>query len=164
MKPYIKDLAKEIEEAIKEAKKTNKPADAQKDLAHFNQPAEQKSFLCGTPLLLEEITGIPANALPPDYLLSKEDKAYLSILLEKLIEAWGFIPDFPERLPKHLRYRHIRRIWNTQQVYLGMGKNNYIEFCDFDELNCPFTNYCDLCDQIKEQEKLYNRLMNKIKK
>ena len=158
MKPYIEDLIKEIKSAIEESKQHKKP-DAQTDLVTKNSARDKKYFLYGNPATLEQITGIPRNALPPGYLINEEDKEELSLLMEQLLNAWGFIPDFPGNFPIPKRYVFLRDIWNTSQVYIGSGPV-YIDLCNFDENNCPFPEHCNMCDEIKEQEKFYNRLMN----
>lgn len=162
MKPYIEDLIKEIKSAIEEAQQQKSTPDAQKDLVNKNSAQDRKKYLYGNPATLEQITGIPKNALPPGYLINKKNKEELSILMEQLLNAWGFIPDFPEDFPTHKCYVFLRDIWNKSQVYIGTGPV-YIDLCNFDENNCPFPDHCNMCDKIKEQEKLYNRLMNNKK-
>ena len=159
MKPYIEDLIKEIKAAIEEAKNQKYSPNAQKALVNKEVKPNRRSYLYGNPATLEQITGIPFNALPPDYLICNEQKEELGGLMERLLGAWGFIPDFPPSLPAYKRYKFLRDIWKTSHVYLGTGPV-YIDMCSFDENNCPFPNHCNMCDKIKEQEQLYNRLIN----
>lgn len=164
MKPYIKDLIEEVRRAAKEAQREKtESTDAQKILAGQNKAYDKRSYLYGNPATLEEITGIPANSLPPFYLLSDKQKAELSNAMEELLEAWGFIADFPEALPSTERYKLLRGIWTTHQVYIGTGYT-YIEFCNFDRNNCPFPKHCNMCKEIDKQEELYNRLINNYNK
>jgi hypothetical protein len=164
MRPYIEDLIEEVKKAAREAhQKHAKPTDAQKELTGQYQNCEKRSYLYGNPATLEEITGIPANSLPPFYLLSDEHKAELSNAMEELLEAWGFIADFPENFPSTERYKLLRGIWTTHQVYIGTSYT-YIEFCNFDRNNCPFPHHCNMCEEIDKQEELYNRLMNNYNK
>jgi hypothetical protein len=164
MRPYIEDLIEEVRNAAKEVRRQKKKStDAQKDLACQNETYDKRNYLYGNPATLEEITGIPANALPPYYLLPDKHKAELSNAMEDLLEAWGFIADFPEAFPRTERYKLLRGIWTTHQVYIGTGYT-YIEFCNFDRNNCPFPNHCNMCEEIDKQEELYNRLINNYNK
>jgi len=164
MRPYIEDLIKEIKSAVEEAKQYRKQEQSpQKELANIGSSDDRRKYLYGNPMTLESITGIPLDALPPYYLISENHRNQLGQVMEELLEAWGFTPDFPDKLPYSQRYRFLRNIWGTQQVYIGSGPS-YIDFCDFDQQTCPFPNHCDMCDKIKEQEELYNRLINNIKK
>jgi hypothetical protein len=112
----------------------------------------------GNPLKLEDIIGIPSEVLPSENLLTSEEKAHLSRIMEELMEIWNFHPEFPDELPDRLKYKHLKKVWASEQVYLGMGENK-IEFCNYEKTNCPFPHHCKFCDEIKEQEKLYNKLM-----
>jgi hypothetical protein len=113
----------------------------------------------GNPIKLEDIVGIPSEVLPADNLLTPDEKAHLSRLMIELMNIWNFYPEFPENLPDKLKYKHLKKVWASEQVYMGMGQNK-IEFCNYDDTNCPFAGYCNLCDEIREQEKLYNQLIN----
>src|SRR6056297_2238695 len=163
MKSYIKDLKEEINSAIREAQNKKCTVNAQKDLVNKGNNLHRKNYLYGNPATLEQITSIPTNALPHPSFLANEQKEELGRLMEQLLNAWGFIPDFPESLPFYKRYKFLRGIWNTSHVYLGTGPV-YIDMCSFDANNCPFPDYCNMCSKIKEQEKLYNRLIKKSKK
>jgi hypothetical protein len=152
MRPYIQELIKDIEDII------NHCGNSYSFDNWLNQMPS--STLFGNPKKLEEITGMPKDALPPEEQLNNKEKAQLSKSLEKLLETFHFIADFPEKVPSEERYKHLRSVWNSQQVYLGMGEN-HIEFCEYDNNTCPFPKYCDLCNEIKEQERLYNKIHNK---
>jgi len=163
MKSYIKDLKKEINSAIREAQDKKCTVNAQKDLVNKGNNLNRKNYLYGNPATLEQITNIPTNALPHPSFLTNEQKEELGRVMERLLNACGFIPDFPGSLPAYKRYKFLRAIWNTSHVYLGSGPV-YIDMCEFDVNKCPFPDHCNMCEKIKEQEKLYNQLINKSKK
>ncbi len=152
MRPYIQELIKDINNII----------DHCGNSYAFDNLINQKSSssLFGNPKKIEEITGMPKDALPPDEQLNNKEKAALSKALEQLLQTFHFEAEFPVKVPWEVRYKHLRSIWNSQQVYLGMGEN-HIEFCDYDESNCPFPKYCNMCDDAKEQEKLFNKNHNR---
>ncbi len=160
MKPYIEELINDLQEAAEQANQREGSKKEKGKDTLLNQLCQPKEYHFGNPRKLEEILGIPRAAFPPDHLLTKEEKAGLSKAMEELMQAWGFYADFPPRVPMHLRYSMLRKIWKSEQVYTGMGVN-YIDVCEFEESSCPYPNYCNMCNLIKEQEKLYNDLMKK---
>jgi len=162
MRPYLKELISDIKES--ESKANRKKGDQEQTETECSSRVD-KMFLShqdlySNPRRLEEIVGIPQAAFPPEHLLSLQEKATLARSMEDLLNSWGFYPDFPESLPRHMRYKHLRSIWKHEHAYTGMGVN-YIDVCNFDENNCPFPHHCDMCNKIREQEKLYNELMKK---
>lgn len=98
------------------------------------------------------ITGIDAILLPSPEKLSDDQMAQLSEELEKLLRNYSFVLEFPDKFPLDLRYPIIREFWNEDHVALSFGVNN-IEFCDFNEEECPFPGYCNTCKEIEEQMK-----------
>ncbi len=162
MKPYLEELISDIRESETKARKKQERTDHTKDecstrLDHMFLSLQD---LYSNPRRIEEIVGIPQAAFPPENLLNLKEKATLAKSMEDLLNSWGFYPDFPPKVPRHMRYKHLRKIWKYQQAYTGMGVN-YIDVCDLNEETCPFPHHCDMCDRIREQEKLYNQLMQK---
>lgn len=111
-----------------------------------------EKFVYGEEEPVSQITGIDAMLLPPPEKLTDDQKALLSVELEKLLLNHHFVLEFPERFPFHLRYPFIREFWNDQHVALSFG-NNHIEFCDYEEEDCPFPGYCNTCKEIDQQMK-----------
>ncbi|MFP4526305.1 MAG: hypothetical protein ACLFNL_07945 [Bacteroidales bacterium] len=159
MRRYTSELIKEMREAVAISEKLKKRLSNDEIPPFFMGKNaylfRSKNF--GNPLKLEDIIGIPTEVLPPDNLLTNNEKAQLSRLMEQLMNIWNFYPEFPDELPDSVKYKHLKKVWESEQVYLGMGVNK-IQFCDYDKTNCPFPGYCSFCDQIDEQEKLYNKL------
>jgi hypothetical protein len=162
MRPYLEELISDMQESEEKACKKRGESDHTKgkDNSRIEPMLLSHEDLYSNPRKLEDIVGIPQAAFPPAHLLSLREKATLSKSMQDLLNSWGFYPDFPEKLPWHMRYKHLRALWKSEQVYTGMGVN-YIDVCDFNENNCPFPNHCTMCNQIREQEKLYNQLMQK---
>jgi hypothetical protein len=108
-----------------------------------------EEYIYGKKEKISDITGIDSMLLPPPDKLSKEDRALLSTELEKLLQVFHFHLDFPENYPAHLRYPFILGIWDDEYVPLSFG-TSHIEFCDYDEQNCPFPGYCNTCREYKD--------------
>ncbi len=160
MRPYLEELISDIQESeTKAKKKLGKQDQSQNECtSRLDHMFLSHEDLYSNPRRLEEIVGIPQAAFPPEHLLSLKEKATLAKSMEDLLNTWGFYPEFPEKVPRHMRYKHLRAMWKNEHAYTGMGIN-YIDVCNFEESTCPFPDHCDMCERIKEQEKLYNRLM-----
>jgi hypothetical protein len=158
MKPYIEELINDLQEAAEQANKSERSKRNTAQDSLIKELCQPREYHFGNPRKIEEIAGIPKAAFPPPRLLSKEEKAELSKAMEDLLYAWGFYVDFPPKVPMYHRYWQLRKIWESEQVYTGMGIN-YIDVCEFNEATCPYPEHCNMCDLIKEQEKLYNQLM-----
>ena len=160
MRRYASELISEMEEALRISKRLKKKLECDENNSSFmgKNAFNFRSNNYGNPLKLEDIIGIPSEVLPSENLLIQEEKAQLSRVMEKLMNIWNFQPEFPDELPDHLKYKHLKKVWASEQVYLGMGENK-IEFCNYEESNCPFPDHCKFCDEIREQEKLYNMLI-----
>ncbi|MBN1144509.1 MAG: hypothetical protein JXA72_08795 [Bacteroidales bacterium] len=113
-----------------------------------------EQFVEGIEEPIESITGIDAISLPPPEKLTNDQKALLSVELEKLLEIFHFILDFPENYPLHLRYPFIFRFWRERQVALSFGES-HIELCDYNEENCPFFGYCHICEEVQKEKEAH---------
>jgi hypothetical protein len=118
-----------------------------------------EKYVYGEEIPVAQITGIDAACLPPPEMLTEEQKALLSGELEKMLEVFHFIMDFPRNYPMHSRYSFIRNFWNEKHVLMSFGES-HIEFCDYDLNECPFPGYCDICDEVARQMKYDNTPKN----
>lgn len=109
-----------------------------------------EKYIYGTKEYISEITGIYLENLPADSKLTTEQKALLAIELENLLQVFHFHLDFPNNLPSHLRYSFILKFWEEKHVPLSFGES-HIEFCNYDEDECPFPGYCNTCNEIAAQ-------------
>ncbi len=115
-----------------------------------------EKYVYGVEIPVAQITGIDRDYLPPPEMLSDEQKALLSAELEKMLEVFHFVLDFPEGYPMHNHYSYIRNFWNEKHVPLSFGES-HIEFCDNDQNKCPFPGYCGICDEIARQMEFDNK-------
>lgn len=148
MDNYIKQLIEQFHES---ADKVPSPTERCKDFdlsddgeVEYFQYVEQ--FMYGTPHPLSEILGIEKINLPEDTRLNDKQVKILANETEALWHAYHFHPEFPEDLPARLRYSKMRECWDKEQVYVGAGYV-HIEFCNFDEEDCPFQGYCKTCEE-----------------
>jgi len=122
------------------------------NLEPINEEQDQLDFLVEkfgrnetTPV--SKITGIEPEQLPSGEKLSQKQQALLANKLEELLHSCHFQLNFPINYPSHLRYAFIRQLWNEEQV-ADLWGIVHIEFCDYDEDQCPFPGYCHTCQEV----------------
>ncbi len=109
-----------------------------------------EKYVYGEEEPISKITGVDVVQLPPAERLSDDQKSELAAKLEKLLEIHHFKLEFPNEYPMYLRYAFIFNFWHEEHVEMSFG-TSHIEFCDFEEKNCPFPGYCTTCKEIEEQ-------------
>ncbi len=152
MNNYINQLIGQFHESIK---RVPHPSLRSKDFDLEDEGETEdfqfvEQYMYGTSQPLSEIFGIEKIYLPNDEKLTDKQVEILACETEKLWDAYHFHPDFPEQLPSRLRYRKMREYWDDEQVFVGAGEI-HIEFCDYEEANCPFPGYCKTCEEIAAQ-------------
>lgn len=130
------------------------------DEGEMEDMAYIQKYLYGDQKPLHEITGIATEMLPPPDRLNDKQTERLVIELEALLAHYHFVADFPETFPLKERYPFLLNLWNNQYVELSFGEN-HIEFCTFDEKNCPFPGYCNICQEVTQQMKFDEESGNK---
>ncbi|MBK7174994.1 MAG: hypothetical protein IPH84_17610 [Bacteroidales bacterium] len=151
MERYIMQLIEDLREA---SWNLNSPheiweksgADTEDELEMEDMSYVEK-FIYGDEIPISEITGIMHELLPPPEELTQEQRALLSTELEKLLLNFHFILEFPVGYPAELRYPFIRNFWLENHVSMSIG-NTHIEFCEYNEEECPFQGYCDTCREV----------------
>ena len=154
MQRYIEQLIEDIHKSTWNLKPPHKlweesEADPDDEL-ELEDMSYVEQYIEGEAQAIGKITGIEPEQLPPAEKLTSEQQALLTTELEKLLLNYHFVLDFPESYPAHLRYSFILDFWNEEHVPLSFGEN-HIEFCDYEEENCPFPGYCNTCKEIAEQ-------------
>ncbi len=156
MERYIEQLIDDIHKATWNIRPPHElwelsEADPDNEL-ELEDMAYVEKYLYGKKKRISKITGIASELLPPSSKLTSQQQALLATELEKLLQLFHFILDFPENYPADLRYPFIKVIWDEKHVPLSFGEN-HIEFCDLNEDECPFPGYCNTCKEVAEQMK-----------
>ena len=152
MERYIGQLIEDIRQA---ASKVPQPGKILKDVDMGNpDEAEEifsaKQFINGEPQQLSQITGISKEQLPPPNQLLDTQVTLLLNEMVQLLQKFHFIPEFPEKAPDNLKYKALRDHWNEEHVIVSSGQV-HIEFCNYDETQCPFPGYCNICKETEER-------------
>jgi hypothetical protein len=109
---------------------------------------------------LEELTGIPFEAMPNILILEKEQWEVLTVALKQLLEALNIdIIDLPDDYPDDALYDLIVNHWDEPIQYLPLAGYEW-EFCTGDPDTCPYGEDCN-CGEFDEAEfPVYNGLYN----
>jgi len=154
MERYIEQLIEDLRNAALQAPDDPFENGDMDDEEAFELEMEQtERFVDGPQEKLSDIVGIPKSHLPAPALLAEGQKEVIIPELIALLNAYNFYPEYPEKVPYAMLYEAIYNIWNDEFVQMTFGQV-HIEFCNYDEDNCPFPGYCDLCKE--------NQLRNKI--
>lgn len=168
MQRYIEQLIDDLRQAAEQA-----PPDIIDDPEIDDEEAlemeleEAERIVTGPFEKMSDILGIPKKMLPGPNRLNDEHVSLLVPEIEKLLNAYNFYPDYPEKVPYNLLYKALYDIWDDDFVKVNSGQY-HIEFCDYDEDNCPFPGYCDYCsetfsDEEKVPENEFNIKANDLK-
>lgn len=154
MDRYIKQLQDDIKNATLKIRPPHEIwEDANPDdEVELEDISHVEKYYYGKKEPIEQITGIRYESLPPTALLTKQQQAILAVDLEELLKYFHFSLDFPVNFPENLRYEFIRNFWQEEHVPISFGES-HIEFCDYDDENCPFPGYCNSCDEFRQEMK-----------
>lgn len=156
MQKYVQQLLIDIQQACLEVGPPHSLWEASEADPDNELELEDMSFveqyIYGNPEPIGKITSVPPETLPPTEKLTESQREILAIALTQLLDHCHFQLEFPDSYPMELRYAFIRDFWNTEQVLLSYG-TNHIEFCDYDDENCPFPGYCKSCAEVEAQMK-----------
>lgn len=148
MKRYIEQLIEDLREAALQA--PGDPFDDENldiEEALDMELEEVERFTSGPHEKLSYILGVPKNHLPVPDRLKDEEMGLIVPELISLLNAYNFLPEYPKEIPSAMLYRALYNIWDDEFVLMSFG-TIHIEFCDYDEEECPFPGYCDLCNEI----------------
>lgn len=152
MKRYIEQLIEDLRNAALQA-----PPDVFDDPELDDEDAlemeleEAERFVTGPFEKLSDIVGVSKKLLPAPERLTEQQKMLLIPEIEKLLHAWHFYPEYPENVPSGLLYKAIYNIWDNEYVRINSGQC-HIEFCDYEEENCPFPGFCNYCSELTSKE------------
>lgn len=154
MKRYIEQLIEDLKSAALEA-----PDDPFDDLEMDDDEAlemeleEVDRFENGPLEKLSDIVGIAKINLPNPERLTEDEMEKIVPELVKLLQAYNFYPEFPAKVPHGMLYKAIYNIWDDEFVPMTFG-SIHIDFCDYNEEDCPFPGYCNLCKENKLRTEL----------
>ncbi len=154
MQRYITQLTEDLHEIARKAYplgKTEEKKTVYDDETFLKHIEDVENYLHGEQLLISEITGILPEQLPPLGKLNESQKEQLSVELEDFLAHFHFSLDFPQNYPRHLRYPFIKDFWSEKHAPMQFG-TSHIEFCEYDEANCPFPGYCSNCDEFEDKD------------
>jgi hypothetical protein len=154
MKRYIEQLIEDIRHAVEHAPPQEFPETDLDDEEALEMELEESERIVNGPFeKLGDIVGLSKGLLPAPERLTEKQKMTLIPELEKLLNAYNFIPDYPENVPFGMLYKAFYTIWDDDFVRITSGQY-HIEFCDYDEENCPFPGFCNFCSGDNDHEEI----------
>ncbi|RLD60027.1 MAG: hypothetical protein DRJ01_10395 [Bacteroidetes bacterium] len=146
MKKYLNQLIEDMHKAAE-----NLPAKP------YLEISEDEECLRGVmeyesikPKPMQEWFGIDKANFPPAEKLSKDELKLMVGEILKLWNAYNFDAVLPENLPDDIAYKVLVDNFDKPVEWISEGTVG-IEFCDYDEDNCPFPGYCNLCKEFSEE-------------
>ncbi len=147
MNRYIEQLIEDIRNAAEHAPPQEFDNSEPDDEEALEMELEESERIINGPFeRLSDIVGISRKLLPAPDRLNEGQKKQLVIELEKLLNAYNFFPDYPEKVPFDMLYEAFYKIWDDGFVRITSGQY-HIEFCDYDEATCPFPGFCQFCNE-----------------
>lgn len=98
---------------------------------------------------LSTLVGLEKDLLPPADKINEEQAGKIVKHIIFLLKTYNIIPDFPLGLPYLIRYQLILEFWETEIKLIG--KEHHIDLCHYDPDNCPYGDYCSICDDIDDE-------------
>lgn len=138
MKQYVDQLLDDLSAITSKQHAANEFAGIiNNDEESFDDALELSKLVCYEQLSFGELIGIQKDLLPPEELLDNvQIKKVLSNLAYSLF-AHNCYLDFPDEVNERDQYRILRNEWDTKHQ-LFKSNINTIDFCDYDQDNCPF--------------------------
>lgn len=104
--------------------------------------SDGKKFHRDTAKPIGDITGIDADMLPPLKNMNDAQATFLTDEMLRLLKAFRIYPDFPKKLPDHVKYLFLCEIWKERVVHISDSEVHLV-FCNYMPFECPFPdNYC----------------------
>jgi len=151
MDKYINQLISDIEKLLK--KKPGKPSEIWdgvnlKNEAEVEDMSYIEQYLYGKKHELQHIVGIQKEALPPSDRLTDYHISILLPYLESLLEYHHFELSYPTKLDNRTKYELLFKEWDQMHVKVSYGTVG-IEFCHYNEDECPIPGKCKSCEEFK---------------
>jgi hypothetical protein len=127
---------------------------------HMAEMPDMAELALSPPTTLEELTGIPFEAMPNILSLEKEQWEVLADALKRLLEALNIqIADLPDNYPDDALYDLIVNSWDESIQYLPLAGFDW-EFCTGDPDTCPYGEDCNCGEPDEAEFPIYNGIYN----
>ncbi len=147
MQHYISQLLEDIENVIKNPP----PAPYIEVPPHMSEMPDMAELALSPLTTLEELTGIPCEAMPNILSLEKKQWEVLVKALMRLLEALNIqLTDLPDNYPDDALYDLIVNHWDESMQYLPVAGYDW-DFCTGDPDTCPYGEDCN-CGDFDESE------------
>lgn len=152
MKNYLRYLHADIEDAIDRAPSLL----TREGVPEFSDEEEDADALSYRFVTIAALTGLPAEAFPPENLLDDEQVKALLEAIAKLWEAWNLDWTMPMYLPVRKQYAAMIRQVGDELIAYDITRGGKVLICDYEGGKiCPFLpedKYC-FCKDLEDSTK-----------
>lgn len=142
MEKYLRYLHADIEDSIDRSP----PVSEYGWIPFFPDEEDEAGVESCRFITVAELTGIPAEAFPPEKLLTDDQVLSLLEAIEKLWKAWNLTWEMPLYLPERKQYTAFIREIKDNPVAYHPDRGGKVQICDFEGgKTCPFQpddGYC----------------------
>lgn len=114
--------------------------------------ADVERYMHGKAKKIAIVTGIETEKFPPAERLNEAQISLLVSEITRLLAAYGFYSDFPDKLPDEWKYRVLRNHWEEEVVYAGGEGVVNFEFCSYEPDVCPFPEQYCWCKDLEDPD------------
>ncbi|MBI5915067.1 MAG: hypothetical protein HY842_06790 [Bacteroidetes bacterium] len=151
MERYLRHLYADLESCIEQA-----PQVPEFGWVPFFRDEEEESYDSTRTVQLSMLLGIPADAFPPERLLTSEQVDDLLDAIFRLWKSWQLWWDMPLRLTRRQQYSALLHALQNEQVAWHCEHGAEVKICHYETgTYCPFGQdggYC-YCKEIDESAK-----------
>jgi len=147
MDEYVRQLIDILRLAIDQAPEVkDEPVNSDES---FIEHIEEVERILGEPSKkLSEILDVSPSLFPHQDKLNEQQMAELAKEMINLMQAYNFYPNIPEEVPTEMLYAALLKNWEAEVVF-SANSPGIMELCDYDDDNCPFPGYCDVCKNVE---------------
>ena len=142
---YIHHLLEDLELA-----KANIQADYLLNNKNVSKELNSTNPFVPREVMISRFSGIMMIELPVHLNITEEIAATLIKSITELLLALNIVPDLPPNLPEVIKYQLIRDYWDTE--FSISNKEHHIDFCHYHPDNCPYTQYCNICNELDDED------------
>ncbi len=99
---------------------------------------------------ISSLVGIEKQELPQICKLNKSQSEKLINSITNFLASLRIYFDFPNRLSVSSKYEHVYNCWNNTMSLTD--KEHHIEFCHYNNENCPYEDCCTICSELKDED------------
>ena len=144
---YVNQLLNEFSQAAKKATSIYNQQDTAEEQTLFHALTIKSAPY----VTLQELTDIPQESLPDHIDIHNWYVCKLLVGILKLLNAYKIQILYPEGVPPEILYQEFIDQWDSAYVQHIPDSGFDLDFCTGDEMDCPFSLYCNCKEEVRKQ-------------